>query len=339
VPRRPARRSTARNRVFADARRSTRSCRAGLRAAANEFERLLGHCGFALEPAVRPGRPPGVYARAWTLAGRRRRAARRRSRPRPRPARRGPVNCSPSPRALPVTTSERSERFFATLPRKVIAASVICRADDGRLLLVYDAFKRHWTIPGGVVDPDESPRDAAEREAWEETGIRSPRAPHAGHVRGVVARPVSSSCTTPSPSAAVSPDARPRARPTRSTPSKWVARRRSARAARPRTSRSRSADASASPAGPGTYPRRVKHVAASAAVAALVLLPEPQGHGSLRPTFWSLTTVSRSVCVWLRDCSRGGCREPGRAPPCSSPTVYGRHRARRRLAPTGRLKK
>lgn len=65
----------------------------------------------------------------------------------------------------------RSARFFASLPRKVVAAGVICLDETGRLLVVFDSYKRHWTLPGGVVDADEDPRLAAERETWEEAGV------------------------------------------------------------------------------------------------------------------------------------------------------------------------
>ena len=75
----------------------------------------------------------------------------------------------------------RTAAFFATLPYKVVAASVVCRDSDGRLLVVHDSFKGHWTLPGGVVDADEDPRSAAEREAWEEAGVRV----RAGTVAGV----------------------------------------------------------------------------------------------------------------------------------------------------------
>jgi len=64
----------------------------------------------------------------------------------------------------------RSAAFFDTLPRKVVAAAALCR-DEGRLLVVHDSFKRHWTIPGGVVDPGEDPRSGAQREAFEEAGV------------------------------------------------------------------------------------------------------------------------------------------------------------------------
>jgi 8-oxo-dGTP pyrophosphatase MutT (NUDIX family) len=95
-----------------------------------------------------------------------------------------------APRILAVgrtarTGMGRSATFFNTLPLKVVAAGVLCRDGAGRLLVVHDSFKRHWTIPGGVVDADENPRAAAEREAWEEAGVRVT----AGRVLGVFSAP------------------------------------------------------------------------------------------------------------------------------------------------------
>ncbi len=40
-----------------------------------------------------------------------------------------------------------------------------------RLLLVRDAATGLWTTVGGIIDPDETPADAAVRECWEETGL------------------------------------------------------------------------------------------------------------------------------------------------------------------------
>lgn len=65
----------------------------------------------------------------------------------------------------------RSAAFFASLPQKVVAAAVLCRDQDARVLLVHDSFKRHWTIPGGVVDGGEDPAAGAAREAREEAGV------------------------------------------------------------------------------------------------------------------------------------------------------------------------
>jgi 8-oxo-dGTP pyrophosphatase MutT (NUDIX family) len=51
------------------------------------------------------------------------------------------------------------------------AVSVLIWDDDRRLLLMREAQTGHWQTVGGTVDPDESPRDAAVREAAEETGL------------------------------------------------------------------------------------------------------------------------------------------------------------------------
>lgn len=72
----------------------------------------------------------------------------------------------------PVDEQERSDRFLASLPRKVVAAATLCRDDDGRVLVVHDLFKASWTLPGGIVDADEDPRGAAGRETWEEAGVQ-----------------------------------------------------------------------------------------------------------------------------------------------------------------------
>ncbi|MFD0685499.1 NUDIX hydrolase [Actinomadura fibrosa] len=39
-----------------------------------------------------------------------------------------------------------------------------------RLLLVFNRFRQCWELPGGVIDPGETPRQAAARELVEETG-------------------------------------------------------------------------------------------------------------------------------------------------------------------------
>lgn len=50
------------------------------------------------------------------------------------------------------------------------AVCVLIWDDAGRLLLMQEAQTMRWQTIGGMVDPDESPWDAARREALEESG-------------------------------------------------------------------------------------------------------------------------------------------------------------------------
>ncbi|MEO3752539.1 NUDIX hydrolase [Streptomyces sp. B6B3] len=56
--------------------------------------------------------------------------------------------------------------------RKRVAADVILRDESGRILLVNPTYKEGWDLPGGMVEANESPTDAAHRELLEELGIR-----------------------------------------------------------------------------------------------------------------------------------------------------------------------
>ena len=51
------------------------------------------------------------------------------------------------------------------------STTVLPRDDDGRLLLVRLIDSGNWATIGGAVEPDESPRDGAVREAREEAGV------------------------------------------------------------------------------------------------------------------------------------------------------------------------
>ena len=57
----------------------------------------------------------------------------------------------------------------------VLAASAVITDGWGRIVLVKrgrDPERGRWSIPGGAVEPGETLAEAAEREAWEETGLR-----------------------------------------------------------------------------------------------------------------------------------------------------------------------
>ncbi|MFA5023506.1 MAG: NUDIX hydrolase [Patescibacteria group bacterium] len=63
------------------------------------------------------------------------------------------------------------EEYYSNLPKKHIGVTVLIFDKSGKLLLVNPTYKDEWTMPGGGVDIDETPKIAALREAKEETGL------------------------------------------------------------------------------------------------------------------------------------------------------------------------
>jgi ADP-ribose pyrophosphatase YjhB (NUDIX family) len=57
---------------------------------------------------------------------------------------------------------------YAT-PRVDVRGAVF---QDGKLLLVRERVDGGWTLPGGWADVGDAPSEAAEREVWEEAGLR-----------------------------------------------------------------------------------------------------------------------------------------------------------------------
>jgi ADP-ribose pyrophosphatase YjhB (NUDIX family) len=55
-----------------------------------------------------------------------------------------------------------------------VAAGALFTDEHDRVLLVQPAYKDHWDIPGGYVEPGESPLRACIREVAEELGITPP---------------------------------------------------------------------------------------------------------------------------------------------------------------------
>ena len=58
------------------------------------------------------------------------------------------------------------------MARPRVAAGALFFDGEDRVLLVKPTYKEGWDIPGGYVEPGETPREACEREIAEELGIR-----------------------------------------------------------------------------------------------------------------------------------------------------------------------
>lgn len=57
------------------------------------------------------------------------------------------------------------------LPKKRVGAGVLIVDENFRTLLVEPTYKDTWEVPGGMVELEESPREAARRECLEELGF------------------------------------------------------------------------------------------------------------------------------------------------------------------------
>lgn len=78
--------------------------------------------------------------------------------------------------AAPDLGTERGRLAFnkvlnARLPKKRLIAQGLLRTGGDRVLLCELTYKRAWDLPGGIVDPEESPADCVAREVREELGI------------------------------------------------------------------------------------------------------------------------------------------------------------------------
>jgi 8-oxo-dGTP diphosphatase len=57
------------------------------------------------------------------------------------------------------------------MSRPRVAAGALFFDEQGRVLLVKPTYKDGWDIPGGYVEPGETPTEACEREVKEELGL------------------------------------------------------------------------------------------------------------------------------------------------------------------------
>lgn len=76
----------------------------------------------------------------------------------------------------PDLRTERGRRAFirvlnSRLPKKRLIAQGVLRTDGDRIALCELVYKKDWDLPGGIVDPDESPAHCVVREVKEELGL------------------------------------------------------------------------------------------------------------------------------------------------------------------------
>lgn len=69
-------------------------------------------------------------------------------------------------------SNEEHTAYMQTLHKRMASAALLLENADGELLIVKSDYKKHWTVPGGVIDEGETPLQAVVREAEEEIGIK-----------------------------------------------------------------------------------------------------------------------------------------------------------------------
>lgn len=68
-------------------------------------------------------------------------------------------------------SSIEHQSWLDRLPKRASSAAMILENTDGQILVVKANYKPYWTFPGGVIDPGETPMEAAMRETLEEVGV------------------------------------------------------------------------------------------------------------------------------------------------------------------------
>lgn len=63
------------------------------------------------------------------------------------------------------------KEYLETLPKKRMGVGVLLYSGS-KILILKPTYRDHWLLPGGVIDLDESPREAAIREVNEELGLQ-----------------------------------------------------------------------------------------------------------------------------------------------------------------------
>lgn len=67
--------------------------------------------------------------------------------------------------------SHNNKAYLQNLPKKRMGSGCLIFNESGQVLLVKPTYKSVWEIPGGVVEANESPKAACQREVREELGL------------------------------------------------------------------------------------------------------------------------------------------------------------------------
>ena len=68
-------------------------------------------------------------------------------------------------------TNPQHKGWMRAQPKRMASAAMLLENDAGELLIVKAYYKNYWTLPGGIVDRNETPKQGAIRETREEVGI------------------------------------------------------------------------------------------------------------------------------------------------------------------------
>jgi ADP-ribose pyrophosphatase YjhB (NUDIX family) len=63
-----------------------------------------------------------------------------------------------------------NHKYYKNLPKKRMAAGALILNKNNEILIVKPNYRDQWLIAGGVIEENESPKDACLREVKEEIG-------------------------------------------------------------------------------------------------------------------------------------------------------------------------
>lgn len=75
-------------------------------------------------------------------------------------------------------------KLIGTRPFIIAGSTILLKNKKGHILFQFRADTREWGLPGGAMEPGESFLEAAERELYEETGLRAEHYEHLGTLSG-----------------------------------------------------------------------------------------------------------------------------------------------------------